>query len=536
MRCPRTVLLSAALLGLVVLSAMAGPADPLSTRLVGDAQPLLDTTPPEILHTQPFSLVEAEAGATTILAQISDSSGIASATLSWEDDTGPVETPMTSADGLTYTAEIPAQSPGARIGYSLHAVDASAAALETTLGPFFYDVLSNTWAIADLEATDGLYDRIELSWGLPVPPAPEPGREALPGRPCLNPEGDSGVGRALDAFRIYRNGIEIASTSGFSYVEDSTTGILPDINYIYTVTAVWSGAEAPFSNTDPGSFSLRPTGSSAPDAFGYLWENNYGPSRVSYDWFEIASIGDTLLHNIDSGSAWTQLPFNFFFYGLGYDSVRVSSHGFLCFDPLNSDNPGSNQYLPDGMEPDAMICAFWDQLDLSSGGTPRGTVLGYHDPVENRFVIQWQGAMRAPASPQHGPYTFQVLLHDDGRILFQYETMEDDLDSATVGIENGDGDDGLVCNYNNLGSTLVAGTAILITPPVPEAAPTLGIQRSAGNVLLSWNNVGAQSYTLFEASQPWGPWQPVVTLATLNWALPAGLGQRFYQVEASFGD
>ena len=45
-------------------------------------------------------------------------------------------------------------------------------------------------------------------------------------------------------------------------------------------------------------------------------------------------------------------------------------------------------------------------------------------------------------------YTFQVLLYPDGTIIYQYLDMVGDLTSATVGIEDATGTDGLQVVYN----------------------------------------------------------------------------------------
>ncbi len=45
-------------------------------------------------------------------------------------------------------------------------------------------------------------------------------------------------------------------------------------------------------------------------------------------------------------------------------------------------------------------------------------------------------------------YTFQAILYPNGTIVFQYLEMIGDLTSATVGIENTTGTDGLQVVYN----------------------------------------------------------------------------------------
>lgn len=66
-----------------------------------------------------------------------------------------------------------------------------------------------------------------------------------------------------------------------------------------------------------------------------------------------------------------------------------------------------------------------------------GTI--YYQAIGNQFIVQYQGVNHdSGASPE----TFQVILNNDGSIVYQYATVSEGT-RCTVGIENGDGTDGL---------------------------------------------------------------------------------------------
>jgi hypothetical protein len=69
--------------------------------------------------------------------------------------------------------------------------------------------------------------------------------------------------------------------------------------------------------------------------------------------------------------------------------------------------------------------------------------------------------------------TFQVELNADGRVLFRYLTMSGALDSATIGLQNGNKSRGLVVAYNE--SYVHDEMAIELIPGWISAAPSAGV-------------------------------------------------------------
>jgi hypothetical protein len=82
---------------------------------------------------------------------------------------------------------------------------------------------------------------------------------------------------------------------------------------------------------------------------------------------------------------------------------------------------------------------FWDDLD----GRTQGTVHQLQDG--NKFYIQFTNWQKYNGT---GSLTFQVVLYQTGKIVVYYNNMNADLTSATIGIENPAGNDGLQVVYD----------------------------------------------------------------------------------------
>ncbi len=198
-----------------------------------------------------------------------------------------------------------------------------------------------------------------------------------------------------------------------------------------------------------------PTG---PDNYGYYAVENVdssSPSRPSFSWVEISSMGT----NLDLGDDETQtvsLPFTFTYYGRSYNSLSVCSNGFIGMGST-SNSPYSNSALPysDNI---VMVAPFWDDLDPSSNGG----VYYYYDSAYHKFIVEWS---QVPHFGGSQPYTFEVVFLDpqyyptstgDGMILFQYQNVPD-ASSSTIGIENPSESDALEYWYNGQSDVTVAG-------------------------------------------------------------------------------
>lgn len=183
------------------------------------------------------------------------------------------------------------------------------------------------------------------------------------------------------------------------------------------------------------------------DAFGYNWEDSNGPCGADYDWIDISGSGTALASDADE-ALYGPLPmgFNFDFYGETYSSVRVCSDGWLSFNAgsFNYDNQG----IPNAAAPNALLAAFWDDLNPAAHGTI------YYQAMGDQFIVQFDDVQCWTSGARE---TFQVIIDANGSIKYQYQTVGDPT-GCTVGIESPAGDDGILVSFNS--DYLESGLAI----------------------------------------------------------------------------
>ena len=240
-----------------------------------------------------------------------------------------------------------------------------------------------------------------------------------------------------------------SQNSTLDYLIELKNNTFPD-NVIVTLTGVNDRFEnqiksiKDFPNDLPG---LSFEGFGGPDAFGYKWIDSNEPNGPQYVWDDIVSTG-TLVTNWTATSTFNPkdegyagpfpLGFNFKFYGNIKTQIYVSSNGVILFSPITS-NIYTNATIPSTAVPNEFIAPFWDDLD----GVSSGTV--HYKQDGNRFIVQFTGWHRYS---NQGSLTFQVVLYSSGKIMVYYNNMSGTLNSATIGIENAAGTDGLMVAYN----------------------------------------------------------------------------------------
>ena len=195
-----------------------------------------------------------------------------------------------------------------------------------------------------------------------------------------------------------------------------------------------------------------------PDAFGDSWRSSDHPDGPSYSWQDTAEGTEIVLGDDAYTETPIDLPFDFLFYGTLYSQLYVGSNGILGFAAADMDDL-SNTALPSSGTPDNLIAPFWDDLDPSAGGT----ITYLNEDWLGRVIVSYEDVM---AYSGDVPLSFQVILMEGGDILFQYADLdENDLESATVGIENADGSVGMQCNLNGDGVNLADETCIRFNAP-----------------------------------------------------------------------
>jgi hypothetical protein len=472
-----------------------------------------DFIAPVIDHTQTITSIETElAGDYTISATITDDSGVASADLTYNNGSGAVVVPMTNTVGDTWAADIPHQLAGLTVTYSISATDAGSNSATGSTGNYSFTVVSVSWAIDDVVASDGLYGQTNITWTAPGAPAPAPVRpgsldEKTQAMYDARERELAEAGRAFLNYNVYRDGNFIGATATSPFVDTAMNGATEGVEYTYTVTSLYTSGESPASNGDLGSFVARPT-NGGPDTFGYVWHNSEDAIGPDYVWNDITGNPNSVAVALgdDAASAAIPLGFDFPFYGVDQSSIFIGSNGVLAFGTAVT--TFTNTVFPTVDSNNNIIAPFWDDLDP---GDAVGTIHYLSDIANSRFVVQYTGVPEYPG-PGGFPHTFQAVLNADGSILFYYHTMTGgSLIEATVGVESAGGTDGLTANFDDVGSTLLDGTSIRIGLPQAAPVPVVSIVRNPGNtVTLNWSDEGMRPTT---CTAP-----PAVTVPSPCWA------------------
>jgi hypothetical protein len=311
-----------------------------------------------------------------------------------------------------------------------------------------------------------------------------------------------------DSFKIYRsdssfsisetNLIDSVPSNQFQYVDTNVTN---DQTYFYKLTSCNSGSQSDPSGeasatpkkgavllTDQNSFEVSlcspdtifedltltnsgglplefkieidmekdNTWMGGSDKFGYTWTDKNLEDGFDYSWVDIKERGTQIGTNGDDDEdyGFFELNFSFPFYGNQFDSLRIASDGWMSFSPfppcyMDTFSCYTNKELPWMWGPYNLIAPLWDNLKLKDSSKI------YYYSNNDSAIISYLNLKRF-SQTGGGPYTFQTILTKNGEITFQYHRVNDTLYSATVGIQNQDGTDGLeiFCNQKYLEDSL----------------------------------------------------------------------------------
>ncbi len=191
-------------------------------------------------------------------------------------------------------------------------------------------------------------------------------------------------------------------------------------------------------------------GYGGPDLFGYKWIDSDEANGPQYVWNDISATGTEATTWTAAGGFGAKddgyagpfdLGFSFKFYGQQKTKVYIFSNGLILFNTPSS-TYAMNAPITSSSAPNEFIAPFWDDLD----GTTQGKV--YYKTESNKFTIQFSNWQQYASGSATGSLTFQVVLFATGKIMFFYNTMTGEMNSATVGIENATGTTGLQLAYN----------------------------------------------------------------------------------------
>ena len=187
-----------------------------------------------------------------------------------------------------------------------------------------------------------------------------------------------------------------------------------------------------------------------------------GSGGPAYNWIELSgSGGGTILYSNYTDDITTTVPtgLNMPFYGGTFSTINVCSNGWASF--TDSHTYYANVSLPATNSSGAPVNAvfpLWDDLLLNASGQ---NVLYKQTVPGSEFVIEWNNVSTYSGT---GTYTFEVILHSNGEILFEYKSASGQT-NYVIGVQNADGTQAVQMAFRPSTPYVSASSAIQILPP-----------------------------------------------------------------------
>ncbi len=240
--------------------------------------------------------------------------------------------------------------------------------------------------------------------------------------------------RAVQYYEILRDG-EVLGSSPYCHFCDSTP---PVDGASYQVRACYDNEVGPLSPAVTGTVSQRLT-SGGPDTRGYLWVHSDAPEGPAWSWWD---------------GPWAEIPmgmmeshicypsFQIPFYGVPYDSFRVTEAGALYFGATGP----LPQEIPFALAPNGFIAALASRQHSLSA-----------------YICEQEDRLRIEFRENSAEALLQLELDADGAITWYFgDTV--DASRSLVGIEDERGLSGLQIHFMEEGARIAGGVAIRAYP------------------------------------------------------------------------
>lgn len=200
-------------------------------------------------------------------------------------------------------------------------------------------------------------------------------------------------------------------------------------------------------------------GSGGPDAYGYIWRDNFEVNGPVYNWIDIITRpGATLVENLsdDNTEGPFAITFNFHYYWYDVNQFWIGSNGYIIFQSGQLSAPFP--YIPAASQPQNFMAAMASDLNFDGPGNP-AQCFYWRSPAQDTLIISWINVpFWDPTPPNYyqGSNTFQIILSTvDSSITYQYAGQNGVYNGGaavyiSAGIENNSGAIGLQTMVNPL--------------------------------------------------------------------------------------
>jgi hypothetical protein len=253
---------------------------------------------------------------------------------------------------------------------------------------------------------------------------------------------------------------------------------------VLLATAVWAAPAR--DGSDSGDRDGRIVSIGGPDQFGYAFADST-ETECALAFTDITASGTELtLSDGDDGGVLVHLPTPFAFYGASYDTLVISSNGYVAFAAGLDGDDGSDfsndavPAIPDtAVATVARILAVHD--DLEAGATGSAWFL-HTDPcprpsetvgTEPCSIVQWSSWSFHDGGSVGDVQV--VLYHSSREVVVQVQPASSLGDSATIGVQGPSGAAGLAYAVNTPGSIPSDHAVCFFHPAAPLERTDLAV-------------------------------------------------------------
>ncbi len=266
---------------------------------------------------------------------------------------------------------------------------------------------------------------------------------------------------------------------------DVPGGLVP-----YLLTALDSGGQFLYVDSSQAADAADILRAQITNSAGAGRWSDYVSNTPTYRYDRLASWEYNWIDAWASGTWWDNptyntyidipLPSPFAYYEGGpFSTVHVFQDGYVTFGN-HSAYENTNTTIPNPLEPNNALYPFWDDLEpyyelCANSPTPNCGTEGWIYTLQQGdwFAVEYYMYYSYLAGLPIN--TFEILFNlATGEIRYQYKTLPAYSESATIGLENNDGSNGIQVSYNDVAGA-EDGMGYKFTPAPPQPTKTYAV-------------------------------------------------------------
>lgn len=192
------------------------------------------------------------------------------------------------------------------------------------------------------------------------------------------------------------------------------------------------------------SFTSSPAETWEDDCGYFAIDSNESGGPV-FEWVDISDVGEEVTAGLqdDNFIGPFNIGFDFPYYWYTVSQFWIGSNGYVSFEPglLAQPMPA----IPSTRTPNNFLAVYAADFIFNDIPNSPSKCYYYHDTENGRTIISFEDVRCWLQEGNQGDHTFQIILYEDGTIVYNYREDEGPIsnNSISIGIENITGDTGI---------------------------------------------------------------------------------------------